>query len=207
MLVSEIFCSIQGEGKNVGKPAVFLRLGGCNLKCKWCDTKYTWEEGNDNHGLLLEDVLKEIKKYRLKHLVVTGGEPLLQQEELIDLLQQLPGYFVEVETNGSISSKIDDLVDQYNCSPKLSNSGSEPYPLQIKPSPKTFYKFVVDQPKDIEEIDEYVQENKISLEFVYLMPQGIKIKDLNEKSIWLADICKERGYNYSPRLQILLGIK
>ena len=105
----EIFCSVQGEGVNIGKPAVFLRLGLCNLKCTWCDTKYTWDWDNYNPKeqlveMPLEDVEQEILRHNRKYLVVTGGEPMIQQDQLIPLLEHLEnnGFFIEVETNGTI---------------------------------------------------------------------------------------------------------
>jgi len=90
LLVSEIFFSVQGEGPGIGKPAVFLRLSGCNLKCAWCDTKYTWHGGK----MMTEPtVLKEIKRYPCKRLVVTGGEPLLQQDNLMPFAEEAEGLF------------------------------------------------------------------------------------------------------------------
>ena len=86
MLINEIFYSIQGEGRSAGKPAVFLRLSGCNLKCRWCDTKYAWKKGEE---MTTGQIIQKIKKYPCKHLVVTGGEPMLQQEGLEELLKKL----------------------------------------------------------------------------------------------------------------------
>ncbi len=206
LLVNEIFHSIQGEGPNVGKPAVFVRLGGCNLKCKWCDTKYTWHpKQSDNKTLTIEKVVQEIKKYPCKHLVITGGEPLLQQDGIKDLLDKLKGYFVELETNGSLPCKIFGLIDQINCSPKLSNSGNPSYPLSLKPSnKKVLYKFVVRNREDLKEISVFIQKNKIPKEKVYLMPEGTVRNTILKRSKWLIEICKKEGYNFSPRLHIML---
>ena len=83
----EIFYSLQGEGARCGSPAVFLRLAGCNLACKWCDTKHSW--GN---GILcsVRDVAAHLAEYNCTSLVITGGEPLLQQGPLEKLLVLLP---------------------------------------------------------------------------------------------------------------------
>lgn len=99
MKICEIFYSIQGEGVTMGLPTVFVRLSGCNLECRWCDTAYAREEGK---SMGLDAVLDEIKKHRCWQVCITGGEPMCQAEtlRLIDLLLEL-GYFVTLETNGS----------------------------------------------------------------------------------------------------------
>ena len=206
LLVNEIFCSIQGEGKNAGKPAVFVRLGGCNLACKWCDTKYTWHsKQSDNQTWTIEKVIQEIKKYPVKHLVITGGEPLLQQDGLKELLKKLKGYTTEIETNGSICCKISRLIEQINCSPKLKNSNNPAYPLRLKPTnKKVLYKFVVQKGEDLKEINAFIRKYKIPKEKVYLMPEGTSRSALLNRSKWLIDACKKEGYNFSPRLHILL---
>jgi len=145
LAVSEIFGpTIQGEGKTAGKPVVFLRLAGCNLACVWCDTPYTWNwigtkfqhalkfnPKEQVKTLQMSDVLHQILEIgsQVKALVISGGEPLLQQQQLIPLLEALKaqGWWIEVETNGTIvpQSSFLALVDQVNCSPKLSNSGTD----------------------------------------------------------------------------------
>lgn len=216
ILVNEIFHSIQGEGPNAGKPAVFLRLTGCNLRCKWCDTKFTWNnqisstkfQTKSNLQFTIYKILKQIKKYPCKHLVITGGEPTLQQDELIPLLEKLKGYYIEIETNGSIPLKINKYLEQINCSPKLSNSGNPYYPLKIKPkNKKVIYKFVAQSKGDIKEIRQYILDNGIPGHKVYLMPEGVNKKVVQERSKWLIEICKKEGYNFSPRLHILLNVQ
>ncbi len=100
MKVCEIFHSIQGEGVNMGAPTVFVRLSGCNLACKWCDTEYAREEGRQ---MEVEEILQEVEKHGCPQVCVTGGEPMCQAEtvRLIDSLLD-SGYFVTLETNGSI---------------------------------------------------------------------------------------------------------
>ena len=206
LLVNEIFHSIQGEGKNAGKPAVFLRLGGCNLACKWCDTRYTWHpKHSDNQTWTIEKIIQKIKKFHVKHLVITGGEPLLQQDGLKELLEKLKGYTVELETNGSESCKISGLIEQINCSPKLKNSGNPAYPLRLKPTnKKVLYKFVIQKGEDLKEVNAFIRKYKIPKEKVYLMPEGTSRSTILKGSDWLIDICKKEGYNFSPRLHILL---
>ncbi|MBN1258750.1 7-carboxy-7-deazaguanine synthase QueE [Candidatus Peregrinibacteria bacterium] len=199
--VSEIFMSIQGEGPNVGRPAVFLRLNGCNLRCMWCDTKYALSGGK---RMTEEAVLEQIKRYPCDRLVITGGEPLLQQDDLTPLLKKLKNYRIEVETNGSIPLKIGQYIEQINCSPKLKNSGNRAYEPAIRPSKKTIYKFVVKESADLEDIRRFIKTNRIPRESVYLMPEGTKADTLLRRSKWIIEVCKKEGYNFSPRLHILL---
>jgi 7-carboxy-7-deazaguanine synthase len=100
MQINEIFYSIQGEGVHIGIPMVFVRFTGCNLRCEWCDTQYAFFEGKK---MSLEDVRKEIKKYKVKWVCITGGEPLLQ-EEVYPLIYSLlkEEYRILIQTNGSI---------------------------------------------------------------------------------------------------------
>jgi 7-carboxy-7-deazaguanine synthase len=101
MLVNEIFLSIQGEGRTMGLPTVFVRLSGCNLDCSWCDTRYAEEGGVD---LSLEEVLERVKGFKVRHVCLTGGEPLLHAESPTLISRLLDeGRHVTLETNGSIS--------------------------------------------------------------------------------------------------------
>ncbi len=101
MKINEIFFSIEGEGKNVGLPTIFVRTTGCNLRCTYCDTTYAYFEGKE---MELSQILKKIKKWKCKRVCLTGGEPLLQKEtlSLIDMLLS-EGYKIKLETNGSIN--------------------------------------------------------------------------------------------------------
>ena len=101
MKVTEIFFSLQGEGRNQGKPCLFIRLAGCNLRCRWCDTAYSREGGRE----MTEDaVLEEVRRRSPRLICITGGEPLLQAGELETLLPGIArrGIAVDIETNGTI---------------------------------------------------------------------------------------------------------
>lgn len=229
----EIFYSIQGEGKSMGKPAIFVRTSLCNLHCIWCDTDYTWnwektpfKHVNDSKAgylkykkdewiveLDVDEVYSEIKKHACKRVILTGGEPLMQQKELAILAQLLHdhGYFIEVETNGTLKpeAKFNSIVDQYNVSPKLNNSGNsiqlrekEPAFKFFSDSDKASFKFVIDDPKDLDEVTGLILKYNIAPLNVYLMPQGTTGQALNQKQQWLVDICKEHCYNYTDRLHI-----
>lgn len=116
--VVEVFYSLQGEGGNVGKPFVFIRLSGCNLNCWFCDTEW-------NQGTLytVEELLKEIARYPCKNIVWTGGEPTLQLTN--DILQCFEGYYHAIETNGT--NEVPSLISYISVSPKVD-------PVNIKPS-------------------------------------------------------------------------
>lgn len=216
----EIFHSIQGEGAKVGKPAVFLRLGLCNLKCTWCDTKYTWDwtvYKTQEYLIELssEEIEREILNYNCKYLVVTGGEPLMQQKQVIPLLMDLKnqGFFLEIETNGTIlpDQRLFSIVDHWSVSPKLQNSGNSQSDREIEAVYKLFnslntchFKYVMQSETDLEEVDELIQKYDISPEKVILMPEAENKADLLERSRWLVEVCKSRGYRFSMRLQVLL---
>ncbi|MCA6073264.1 7-carboxy-7-deazaguanine synthase QueE [Fulvivirga sedimenti] len=234
---AEIFHTIQGEGKSSGLPCIFLRLSLCNLHCTWCDTDYTWNwEGtpfshvNDTQPgykkfskeeqILeagIEYLLEEISKFNCPNLVVTGGEPLMQQKDLAVLLQALREEkiieHIEIETNGTLMpiADLDLQVDQYNVSPKLTNSGN-PDKLRIRPeildwfarSPKANFKFVCAAPKDLYEIEELIRSFGIPSNKVILMPLGTSIDSLDEREKWLTEICKNKGFRFSDRMHIRL---
>jgi len=150
------------------------------------------------------EVIKELKKFPCKHLVITGGEPLLQQSALTELLSQLPGYYVEMETSGSLTSHLDKHIDLYNCSPKLSNSKNKQIVLEKFPSEKTDYKFVVSEEENLEEIKKFIKKHLINKDRVILMPEGVGKRKLAERSKWLAEVCKKENFRFSPRLHIHL---
>lgn len=231
----ELFTSVQGEGRSVGRPCVFLRLSLCNLHCLWCDTDYTWNwQGtafrhirDDQPGyhkfqradeiveLPIDDVGERLLNVPHRRLVLTGGEPLLQQDKLVLLLEWLdyrsPGWTVEVETNGTIipSRDFDYFITQYNVSPKLENSGN-PEHLRHRPealaalagNPKADFKFVAMRPDDFTEIDQVVQQYEIAPSRVWVMPEGSSPAELDERLKWIAPECIRRGYAVSDRLHI-----
>lgn len=145
----EIFYSLQGEGFSLGIPSVFVRLSGCNLQCRWCDTEYTWNwtgtpyvhqkdsgERQAKHErsavqvrLKPAELADLVRSYRCDNIVFTGGEPLLQQAGLAEVARLLRAdgqhYEFEVETNGTLIPMplLDSQIDRYNVSPKLANSG------------------------------------------------------------------------------------
>jgi len=216
--ISEFFTSLQGEGASAGEPAVFLRLGDCNLSCTYCDTRYSWDwEHYRRRDELTEqeiiDVACRVRACGPQRLVITGGEPLLQQASVEDLLGELDGYFVEVETNGTLlpGAMLAGRVDQWNVSPKLSNSGVR-QSTRIKPdvlatlreTQKAWLKFVVAEPEQVTEVVEVVAAVQWPSHRVILMPQALDATELATRSTWVAQAAIERGFRFSTRLHLLL---
>jgi organic radical activating enzyme len=216
----EIFSSIQGEGVTAGVPSVFIRLSLCNLSCTWCDTKYTWDwEHYDPKDEItqvdVDEVLRRAEASGPANVVITGGEPLLQQRELVPLAQGLKrqGKRVEVETNGTIRpvSALALLVDQWNVSPKLANSGNHVGEREASAvfqwfatQPVAYFKFVVVDPADLAEVHGFAERYGVPPTRVVLMPEGTTAEVLVDRSAWLAQHCRDSGFRYTNRLQVLL---
>ena len=216
----EVFYSLQGEGPNTGAPSVFLRLATCNLACAWCDTKYTWDWENYDYdrevvNLETDQVEERIRKFECRRLIITGGEPLLQQAELAPLAASLKndGYFLEIETNGTVAPQADleRLVDQWNVSPKLGSSGNPRERRDqrqamdaLGPLPNAYFKFVVTQPEDVAEVCTLRDAYGLPGKRIILMPEGVTAESIQGRSPWVAEACAKEGFRFSTRLHILL---
>jgi len=212
--IAELFYSLQGEGSLVGVPSVFIRTSGCNLRCSWCDTPYTsWQpEGTE---IDLDRIVDEVQAHPARHVVITGGEPMIQPE-MVPLTGRLRalGLHITIETAGTVFQPV--ACDLMSISPKLSNStpgGSfaEPHDrLRIQPAVlqelmaryEYQLKFVVEKPADVAEIRALLEALDAPRERVILMPEGTEHARLAERGQWLAEICKEEGFRFSPRLHI-----
>lgn len=224
----EIFASLQGEGPSMGMPVAFLRLSRCNLACTWCDTAYTWHFAGDNRPhrggetydrksnqveLEVADVAARIAALGQKRLVITGGEPLLQGGKLAELLELLPDISVEIETNGTVAApaRLDIRVDQYNVSPKLAHSGNAA-DLALIPErldayatdPRAFFKFVIAEPQDVDEVLALHARYRFRPGHVFLMAEGTDSETLRQREGWLSELCLEHGFRMSDRLHIHL---
>lgn len=204
MVLNEVFYSIQGEGANAGKPAIFIRFGNCNLKCKWCDSAYTWRAGeNDNFEAALPELFRMIRNWpKCKHLVITGGEPMLQQDAISAIRHEFPDYYIEVETNGSQEARCYDDVDLFTVSYKTKNSGNAEYELKTR-NDKCVYKFVVCSKDDFDEIKHVIARYKLSADKIYLMPEGTSRSEILKKQAFIKKCCREHGWHFSTRLHIL----
>jgi 7-carboxy-7-deazaguanine synthase len=223
IIVAEVFYSLQCEGRAIGTPAVFLRLGGCNLMCNsehWrCDTIEVWQKGRSK---VFEDIFtSEHISYLRKgaHLVITGGEPLLQQFQIVNLIEwlyykhNLEGIFVEIETNGTIIplSGLSARVKWWNVSPKLANCG-EPYEKRVNDTAlyelsrkDSIFKFVIKNEGDVQEI---LQDfGMLNFSDIVLMPAGATREELNITRPLVVELCKSLCLRYSERLHIVIWDK
>ena len=215
--ISEIFESIQGEGTNAGKEVIFLRTAECNLKCTWCDTKYTWDWKNYSYAkevkeITIKDVKQILEKSSIRHLVITGGEPLMQQNDLAELVTFLkPEFYVEVETNGTIlpNNALTTLVDQWNVSPKTKNSGNpeelceerECYVFFSKQK-NCYFKYVVEGSSDLTEIKKLISKYELDKNKVLLMPQATTKSEIISREKIVSKMAKESKLSYSPRMHV-----
>jgi 7-carboxy-7-deazaguanine synthase len=221
MKISEIFYSLQGEGSLVGVPSVFVRTSGCNLRCTWCDTPYTsWApEGED---LTVGEIVSEVRRHTAaRHVVLTGGEPMIAPE-IVTLSEQLSArrYHVTIETAGTVFQQVQ--CQLMSISPKLANStphqreegrwAAQHDRLRIQPDilrdlMDTYphqLKFVVEKPEDLDEINTLCAGLDANPANVILMPEGRDPAVLATRAIWLAETCKELGFRFSPRLHVAL---
>ena len=218
MKISEIFHSIQGEGMLVGVPSVFVRTSGCNLRCTWCDTPYTsWSpEGTE---LTLFEILDQVKKHGARHVVLTGGEPMIAPEIVrLAALLKAQGAHITIETAGTLFAPV--MCDLMSISPKLANStpldreggrwAAQHDRLRYQPDVLrrliTTYpyqlKFVVSGGDDLIELRGVVCDLGADSDRVLLMPEGTDAETLRRRSLYLVEICKREGFRFSPRLHI-----
>jgi 7-carboxy-7-deazaguanine synthase len=221
MRVAEIFYSIQGEGRLAGVPSVFVRTSGCPLRCEWCDTDFTsWHPEGDT--LRVAEVLARLREHPTRHVVVTGGEPLIAPDidELCAALRR-DGYHITVETAAVVFKPVE--CDLASLSPKLSNSTPHQREggrfalrheeLRLQPDVIRAFmerydyqlKFVIDRPEDVTEVLGLLERLPgVDRERMLLMPQGVTRAELGERGPWVAEACKRHGFRYCPRLHIEL---
>ena len=222
MKVAELFYSIQGEGKLMGVPSVFVRASGCNLRCVWCDTPYaSWEpEGED---VAVDEIVRRADHYNARHVVLTGGEPMIMPEiEPLCARLKEHGYHITMETAATVFKPV--TIDLASLSPKLSNStptdreggrfaaAHERTRLNIPViqqfidhAPDFQLKLVVANEADLTEIDDVLQKlRNWSPADVLLMPEGTDMSTLEGRAAWVAETCKARGFRFCPRLHIAL---
>lgn len=197
--LNEIFTSIQGEGPHMGRIATFVRLGGCNMRCEFCDTKYAQTQFISVTSNALIDAIRQHKN---KYVVFTGGEPLLQMPAIKDVVEKLRDdrYTLAVETNGSISCALG-VWDLIVVSPKDKKDIKQ----WIGRSDVTF-KFVVDA-TSMEDMLRLVMKNNI--EHAYFMPCGTTYEEMIEGTYAIVKAMEEVHYDgfVTPRLHVLMGMK
>jgi 7-carboxy-7-deazaguanine synthase len=225
LALSEVFVSLQGEGPSSGERALFVRLAECNLACTWCDTAYTWDWRIYNRSAEVASVepnslahhLTDLADTSLRLVVLTGGEPMLQQHAGAALLTHLrtarPRLRIEVETNGTIAPHpdFDPLVHRYVVSPKLAHAGGKPT-ARIRHSvltdyaqhPASVFKFVVATADDLAEIGAVIKAVGIDRHRVWLMPQATQPDELLARTPAIAELALANGYNLSRRAHLTI---
>ena len=223
-----IFHTIQGEGKYIGHPCVFVRLSRCNLRCAWknpdgtitrCDTPHTSFEPEIEKNRI-NDIMKEVISYGTEHVVISGGEPFFQKN-VTALIERLvaSNHFVTVETNGTLYHEND--AQFISISPKLMSSSMDPdhgakhLRSRVRHAPlisiikdhEYQFKFVVNTQQDIVEIKEIADilfdMTGININpHIWLMPQGITQEQFDSKMKWLVRICKEYDWRLTDRMHI-----
>jgi 7-carboxy-7-deazaguanine synthase len=215
--VAETFASIQGEGGLTGVPSFFIRLSGCNLRCAWCDTPYaSWRPEGDARAIA--DLVREARESALRHVVVTGGEPMIfpQVAPLTHALRDA-GLHITIETAGTIVQPV--ACDLMSISPKLANStphGPEaarhearriniPVLQSLLDShPERQIKFVFTGPGDLPEVESILARLRgWRADDIMLMPEGVAAPDPDLRQATI-DACMRHGWRYCHRLHIEL---
>ena len=219
MFLCEMYRSIQGEGLLTGQPSVFVRTAGCNLRCWFCDTPYSsWKpEGTPRS---IEEIVAFCSSEGDSHVVLTGGEPMLQPE-VVALTRQLSaaGKHVTIETAGTISRDV--ACDLMSISPKRENSTPsveragdwskrheaarhQPDVLRTLMTQYDYQlKFVVDQPVDCDDVLVFLNEfPEAQADRVLLMPQGVALDELQQRESWLRPFCEQQGFRLCSRKHI-----
>jgi 7-carboxy-7-deazaguanine synthase len=231
MHIAELFYSLQGEGSLLGVPSYFVRTSGCNLRCTWCDTPYaSWQP--EGQMMTVEEIFAALEKldpaHAARHLVITGGEPMLQKD-LVALTQaaRARGWHITIETAGTIAPLPGLFCDLVSLSPKLAHATPTADQIAegwVERHEKTRWqptvlaawirahawqlKYVITAESDLAELHQQLDvlrvEEKITVpaEQVFLMAEGTSTEVLRSRALWLAEVCKKYGYRYSPRLHV-----
>jgi organic radical activating enzyme len=228
LILSEVFGpTIQGEGPTAGHRCAFVRLGLCNLRCAWCDTPYTWDWTGMNgtaydkaslDRIDVEDVVALLEPMHVERVVISGGEPLVQAQSHARLVTDLRAarYEVETETNGTLlpHQTMHFMADEvrWNVSPKLHHAGNGmSYDERIRPDvlrwfaerPMSSFKFVIDSLSDIDEVCGLADICGIAASQVWLMPKGITVDELTDRTATVFDAAVQYGFNACSRAHVL----
>lgn len=218
--INEIFGpTIQGEGRNMGRRCAFIRFAGCNLSCSWCDTPYSWDwdrydRSEESHPMSIEEIASQVEMFHVKHLIVTGGEPLMQQRP-IPLIREATGCSIDIETNGTRIPKpeVINAVDLFNVSPKLSFAKDDEEKRlvdeammkfsELAKQGKAIFKFVAEKVEDFDEIRAIQSKYNIDNDYIWIMPEGMTKESHLEHLSELADAVVEAGWNLTTRIHVL----
>jgi organic radical activating enzyme len=218
--VAEVFGpTAQGEGPHTGHVSAFVRLSGCNLSCSWCDTPYTWDwtrfSVTDESTLRTpSEIAGQVNAMAVERCVLTGGEPLVQQRRLPDLLRRLR-VPVDVETNGTIapSPELVDAVSLFVVSPKIMPSAEQHLDLADRTGALDTFralggrqvalKYVARDAADLVAVQEHVRLHKLGSLPVYVMPEARTAEQLVQRTAELADLVVAAGFRLGTRLHVL----
>jgi len=197
--INEIFYSIQGESSHTGLPCIFIRLAYCNLRCSYCDTEYAFYNGTD---MKINMIISEIKKYPTNLVMVTGGEPLLQ-ENCIDLMEELLNkkYSVMLETSGSLSLKsvpqsVIKIVD-FKC-PTSNMMNKNDWTILPNIEKKDEIKFVIANKKDYDWSKRMIQKHHLNQICPILFSPVYNKIDISKLAAWIL----EDGLNVKLQIQL-----
>lgn len=218
VLISECFSSLQGEGSLAGVPSFFIRTSGCNLRCTWCDTPFaSWK--TEGRIYPVEELVELARNAGLHHVVLTGGEPLLQRDvAALTRSLQNEGFHLTVETAGTTAP--DFSCDLLSVSPKTSNSDPqgkwkqrhrerrmdlEPLRELLGRFPNYQLKFVVRDGEDLPEIFSVLEDLGVEVSWkTQLMPEAADVETYSRRAPLVAALCREHGFRYTPRLHLRL---
>lgn len=221
VLINELFApTVQGEGIHTGQIVGFIRLANCNLACSWCDTPYSWDwkrydKAAETTEVDVDDLVQTVIDWNVQRVIVTGGEPLMQQDELIDLMQKLPHIKFDIETNGTITPLLTliQLVDTFNVSPKLSHSGDIAKKrlkdnalmqfASLAQDGKAHFKFVCETVADLREVELIAADFDIPNNAIWIMPEGTDAPTIVFRLEKLIDAVVAKRYNVTTRLHVL----
>lgn len=218
--VAEVFGpTAQGEGPHVGHVCAFLRLSGCNLSCSWCDTPFTWDwskydQATESREATPAELAGLLEAMPVERVILTGGEPMLQQQKLAPLLTMLTRP-VDVETNGTVypNPDVEALVDLFVVSPKIGPSAGQLFRHTVTRTHaleryaylarhgKAAWKYVARDTADLDAIARHV--DRFHVEHPYVMPEGRTAFDVVERTAAIADTVVARGWRLSTRLHVL----
>lgn len=220
MNINEVFGpTIQGEGPHTGLQVAFVRTAGCNLSCVWCDTPYSWDwdrydRSKESHKMTVAEIIEQVKTMGVDRIVLTGGEPMLQQAQIPALAEA--GFKIDIETNGTRTPTLDTIAatDLFCVSPKLAHAG-DPEKLRVRldtlkvfselaDAGKALFKFVAQQDSDLDEIAEFCKAANIADRHIWVMPEGADADTHLTNLRNLADKVIERGWNLTSRLHVMI---
>jgi 7-carboxy-7-deazaguanine synthase len=222
MRVNEVYdrLTVQGEGPHTGRLCTFVRLYGCNLHCAWCDTPYTWDTkgrngtvfamADERHDMPVAEVVKRVLATDAPICVVSGGEPLLQYRDVIELAYTLRDYDVEthVETNGTVSPAYENWIAHYTVSPKLpsAQAGQRAIDLDVLHEwarhDRAVFKIVCCSVFDVRAAADLYDKLQLPQVDRWVMPEAVTAAELDERLPHLIDTAVEHGLNVTTRLHV-----